>query len=484
MIFLLLSLSLGGLLVYYWSYIMEPRLRQESQVQAKFLAQSQAGILVDALSPKVGKLEPETVIDAMDHILLFSDPVSGSQFFINVALEVDYDVVYVSKGTLDLKRGLSDCNSCFVVDVALYSNQSDELMGVAWFQVSGKFFQRLSDDVRNNLVTESIVSFALLILVWLAVMMLINKLYKQITERKLAEAELGKALREEEAIMASMPDIFYMYDMDGSLVKWNKKMEDITGLSAKELKGKPALSFVPEGEAETIGEAFKEVFAKGINWVEGHMIDKNGNHVPYHFSGVAIKNAEGEFIGLAGMGRDTTESKKAEEALKLLATTDPLTELLNRRSFTELGEKEVSRAKRYSSRLVAMMIDIDHFKKVNDTYGHAVGDEVLKKVTEIFRQAHRNIDILGRLGGEEFGLILPETEIDEATNLAERLREMIERASVFAKSQEVRFTISLGVAALRPEDNSLDDLMKRADEALYKAKDSGRNCVICYGKSK
>ena len=318
LIFVILTFSLEGLMAFYWYSVMKPRLRHGAHEQAKFLAQSQSGILADALSSS-NRINPGNVIDAMDHILLFSDPVSNSPFFLNITLTVDYDTVPADKGTLEIELGASECDECFLVEVPIYSKTTDELLGVAFFQVSGKFFQLLSNDIRNKILVGAGVSFCILVIVWLSVIYLTKKLQMQIDERGRAEVALSGALREQEAIMAAMPDIFYMFDLNGCLIKWNKKMEDLTGLSSKKLKGKHILSFVPEDEGKEIGEAFKEVFIRGIHWINGHMIDRNGDHVPYHFSGVVIKNMSGEHIGLAGIGRDITESKRTELEIRQYA---------------------------------------------------------------------------------------------------------------------------------------------------------------------
>lgn len=139
---------------------------------------------------------------------------------------------------------------------------------------------------------------------------------REFLELRQGQEALAKAISEQEAIMTAMPDIFYLFDMDGKLVKWNRKMEELTGLPPERLHGRHVLKFVPERERDMFTEAINEVFRRDYHWIEGHMIDRNGDHVPYHFSGVAIRNESGEFIGFAGMGRDITDRKRYEESLK------------------------------------------------------------------------------------------------------------------------------------------------------------------------
>jgi len=173
------------------------------------------------------------------------------------------------------------------------------------------------------------------------------------------------------------------------------------------------------------------------------------------------------------------------EEVHQLAITDPLTELHNRRNFLDLAEKEIIRSRRYHHSLSVMMLDIDHFKIVNDEYGHKVGDLVLKKLAEICQDAMRNNDIIGRYGGEEFIIILPETDKEHAFQAAERLRQTIFTTTIKEKSIKLNITVSIGVYSIDYFEGShsrvkkdLDILISKADQALYKAKQAGRNRVV------
>lgn len=163
-----------------------------------------------------------------------------------------------------------------------------------------------------------------------------------------------------------------------------------------------------------------------------------------------------------------------------LASTDSLTGLHNRRHFMELAKREFGRARRYQRPLTAIMIDIDHFKQVNDTYGHAVGDQVLQIVAERFRKTVRDIDILGRYGGEEFATLLLETGLDGACTVAERLRQCVTEPPINTDGDTLSITISVGVAILDKACTDLDILLVRADQALYVAKQAGRNRVFIW----
>jgi two-component system cell cycle response regulator len=174
------------------------------------------------------------------------------------------------------------------------------------------------------------------------------------------------------------------------------------------------------------------------------------------------------------------ESTRADNRrLEALATTDPLTRLLNRRALLERLSREVDRAKRYESMLTLLLLDIDHFKRINDERGHLVGDGVLRQIGALVEASVRTVDIAARYGGEEFVLILPETSQEGGIIFAERLRESIERYPFDASGEEpLHLTASIGVATFpSPRVDSTEDLFARADEALYRAKSSGRNQV-------
>jgi diguanylate cyclase (GGDEF)-like protein len=166
--------------------------------------------------------------------------------------------------------------------------------------------------------------------------------------------------------------------------------------------------------------------------------------------------------------------------MKLLAITDSMTGLFNRRHFSELGQVEVERAVRYQRGLGVLMVDIDLFKRVNDTLGHRAGDAVLQAVSRMCRAQLRSSDIIGRYGGEEFAIVLPESSEERARAVAERIRASIEATPIDTPNGPAQVTISLGLALLSPTDNDLELLLDSADRAMYEAKQAGRNRVQVY----
>lgn len=177
---------------------------------------------------------------------------------------------------------------------------------------------------------------------------------------------------------------------------------------------------------------------------------------------------------------DVSALKASEERLRLLSITDSLTGAYNRRHFIDEAEKEIIRARRYNHATGLLLLDIDHFKRVNDTYGHAIGDEALKAFTAACQHELRSNDVLGRLGGEEFAVLLPETDGTGARLVAERIRHAVEDIGVVSEHHGiVRLTVSIGVSSCSGGARTVDALLSTADEALYRAKAAGRNRVVC-----
>jgi diguanylate cyclase (GGDEF)-like protein len=164
--------------------------------------------------------------------------------------------------------------------------------------------------------------------------------------------------------------------------------------------------------------------------------------------------------------------------VRRLAITDELTGLFNQRGMVEVGQREVDRAQRLERSLVAMMIDLDHFKRVNDTYGHPVGNEVLAELAGRIKLSLRGFDVVCRYGGEEFLVLAVESGLESGVQIAERLRHAVEASPFSTTAGGLKITISLGVAALQPENDTLAGLIDRADQALLKAKAAGRNRVV------
>lgn len=197
----------------------------------------------------------------------------------------------------------------------------------------------------------------------------------------------------------------------------------------------------------------------------------------------AVRWIDGRIVRLE-IATDITDKKHAEEELKAarrraeeLARKDDLTGLGNRRAFFEQGKLIVELARRFRHPVSVIMMDIDHFKMINDNHGHSIGDKVLQAVAVPLQGLVRETDIVARIGGEEFALVLPETSLEHAASLAERLRSEIEKLSVTGQGHQIKITASFGVVNCRDGAKNIDALLTDADDALYAAKKNGRNLV-------
>ena len=175
--------------------------------------------------------------------------------------------------------------------------------------------------------------------------------------------------------------------------------------------------------------------------------------------------------------RDISERREASEQHRLATACDHLTGIANRRAFFEAAEREIARRKKSPRPLSLVLFDADHFKAVNDTYGHPAGDAVLCHLAKLLMSTFRQVDVVARVGGEEFAVLLPSTDLQTALKIANRLRENVESQVVEVDGVKIRFTVSGGVASMDENTSSLDAVMKLADKALYQAKSSGRNRI-------
>ena len=238
-------------------------------------------------------------------------------------------------------------------------------------------------------------------------------------------------------------------------------------------------SFQPSGLDSKTGaqKQISKALSRGSLFFEWIHTRLNGEEFP-----AEVMLSEVEIEGkqmVQALVRDITQRKIMEDELKRLASTDPLTGANNRRSFLEKGANELLRSLRYKHPLSLLMIDVDHFKTINDTYGHNAGDVVLKALVSKSAKILRGTDILGRLGGEEFAVILPETDDQKAIEVAERLRKGLSELIVKSEEGPIQFTVSIGLAMVKDATDNLVSIMSRSDAAMYKAKENGRNRVVC-----
>lgn len=259
---------------------------------------------------------------------------------------------------------------------------------------------------------------------------------------------------------------------NGRIVFANARFAELVGVPLEDVIGMRAGGFYADGEQQQ--RVCTRLKSDGI--VQNLEVQfRRADGVPF-WALFTVDKAE--FDGTAvelGWIYDYTERRRMEETLREMASRDPLTGIFNRRSFMELAHERLSRASRANEPLSIMVLDIDHFKLVNDTYGHAAGDEALCGIARVCQEALRDHDILGRLGGEEFVVALPKTSMEDALGVAERLRRGVARTAFVTCDPRFELTVSIGIASIDGSNDSVERAIHRADIALYRSKRLGRN---------
>ncbi|MDV2856300.1 diguanylate cyclase [Oceanimonas sp. CAM02] len=266
---------------------------------------------------------------------------------------------------------------------------------------------------------------------------------------------------------------------DGYISNVNKRTLDYLGYRREELINKIRLAELVEADTLQLAETLLLAMMESEEEHRRIRVRAKNGDILVMSCGVSSRLSHERTLELGRLSmQNVSQQARLEQQLKDMARKDPLTGAANRRRFDELAERELARSQRNGAPLTLIELDIDHFKQVNDTYGHDAGDEVLKVLAELCMRSLRATDVLARFGGEEFVILLPDTSLEQGVHKAEQLREALSRLRVMlADNTEIRFTVSLGVSTLSPVHNSIQAMFKAADSALYKAKNTGRNKV-------
>lgn len=290
------------------------------------------------------------------------------------------------------------------------------------------------------------------------------------------------------AINEASPDGILVVDDKGVIVSHNHQFVEIWRIPDNRLRGiEPGTATGADGDPilSTVLERVKDAqpFLARVQelYDNPHMDDrceielKDGRTLERQSN--VLRGSDGQYLGRAWFFRDVTAQKQSEAALMELARHDPLTGMANRRFFFERAKLEFARFRRYQPALSIAMMDIDHLKRINDEFGYAAGDEVLKSFCITSQRLLRETDLFARIGGEEFAVLLSDTGLGGAVRMAERLRREAAESMLSLSAGEINFTISIGVAALRSTDTCVEDCLQRADPAMHRAKENGRNRV-------
>jgi len=288
------------------------------------------------------------------------------------------------------------------------------------------------------------------------------------------------------AVMASVPDLIYVKDEQSRFLMANQGTAEVMGASSgEELRGKTDFDYYPTEMAAGFYQDEQKVIQTMVPLVsqDEHIRESDGKIRWLLTTKVPFRDAEGKAIGIIGIGRNITALKETEselmrarENLHFKATHDSLTSLLNREAILDMLGREIARSTRENGTTAVLLADLDHFKSINDQFGHPIGDEVLRETARRFLRAVRTYDLVGRLGGEEVLVILGGCATKEAMVRADQLRRSIEASPISTACGPIPLTISIGVLPAREWGYPpREDVLRQVDVALYAAKADGRN---------
>ncbi len=301
------------------------------------------------------------------------------------------------------------------------------------------------------------------------------KLHWEIEQRHQKEKDLALSEQRYRSLFEESKDAIVSTDRKGHFQMINPAGKELFGLTGSDLT---SLNFQDLYIDQTMGKKFSTAIRKKgyINDLGVQLRGKSGRIMDCLMTVTSKLSNDKTIIGYEGIIRDVTPFKKMEDELRRLATIDSLTNIYNRRYFLELSQKEMNRCKRYKHPLSIIMMDIDHFKKINDTFGHSAGDQVLCEFSDVCLKELREGDIMGRVGGEEFAAVIVESKIETAVVVAERIRKAVSDYTVIFDKKDIQVTVSIGMTELLATDD-MNSILERVDKALYQAKENGRNQV-------
>jgi diguanylate cyclase (GGDEF)-like protein/PAS domain S-box-containing protein len=299
-----------------------------------------------------------------------------------------------------------------------------------------------------------------------------------ITERLLAEAAVRDNEEKYRNLFENAPDGVTAIDSNGYVVDCNIIDQLLIGLNQDEILGKHISIFLSNESKVLFLDAFYSLGKTGVIELESTVINKDGDVIPVWRKATAVYDNKGYFSGAIIHTRDITEYKKMESKLKHLAEFDYLTQIPNRQLFNENLKYAIAQAKRQNNRLALLFIDLDEFKKINDSYGHDIGDLLLKAFATRVKQHIRESDCIGRIGGDEFLVLLSNIEnVDNAMDLAKQICSVVEQPFDIPNYPGLKISSSIGVALYPDHASTHTQLMKLADNAMYRVKEDGRNAV-------
>jgi diguanylate cyclase (GGDEF)-like protein/PAS domain S-box-containing protein len=438
-----------------------------------------AGVVAMGINaPYFGELFQQTMLEPMEFLLL------GTDAWVRAASEGHRDLIGRSVADSALAQSVADAAAGMIL-MEMPDRQGKSFVSFRAMEAYGLITavaQKEADALeyfreRRRLYYGAAETITVLLLLFVYALIHANKRQHELSD--LVQVEKERA----EYYLNMAGSLLVALDLSGRVTMLNHRGAEILGYVEEDLIGKDWFeTVVPPENRATVRSRFQQLASERLHSrnlsMEMEIVTRSGQRRMIAWISNVLKNFHGEVIGVLSAGVDVTERQRMEAELLRLANIDNLTGLSNRRIILEAGQRELEHYQRYHRPLSLFVLDIDHFKQVNDTYGHAAGDQVLIKLAEVSRRLLRTTDMCGRLGGEEFIGLLPETPVDQAYPVAERLRETLAETPVATPTGEIRFTVSIGIATAIADDKSIDDLIRVADEAMYEAKATGRNKVV------
>jgi diguanylate cyclase (GGDEF)-like protein/PAS domain S-box-containing protein len=293
---------------------------------------------------------------------------------------------------------------------------------------------------------------------------------RDVTERTRLQEEVAYLA----AVVEDSHDAIIGKNLDGTIVSWNRGAQKLYGYSAEEAVGQTMSILVPPGYDDEIPAILRSVgFGARVEDHETVRVRKDGTHVDVSLTISPIRDRHGQIVGASTIARDVTERRRHREQLQNLADHDALTGARNRRRFDQDLSSQIARCRRYGEFATMLSIDLDGLKQINDTYGHMAGDDALRKVVVAIRQRLRTTDLLARVGGDEFAVLLPHTREQPGTLIAQQLRRVIEECTIDIPGGRLPLRASIGIAVIDDHADS-DSVLAAADAALYRDKANAR----------
>lgn len=300
-----------------------------------------------------------------------------------------------------------------------------------------------------------------------------------VSEQRELESKVHEQNQLLDIVLDNVAAHIYMKDDAREFMYVNAKVASLFGLPVKQIIGAKEQDILPAEMAAHFHQSDSELFASGKKQtIEETVTDESGN--TRHYLSVKVPFEQQGRRSLIGFSTEVTELYELKEQFRKQANTDYLTGLYNRRYFVEVAEREFKRAVRSGEPFALMSLDIDHFKRINDKFGHPAGDEVLKTIAKNLIGNLRDEDVLARIGGEEFAIILPHTTFEQASKVAERIRDYQSSHAIATEQDDVLAKVSIGLVMREHGDETFDSMFKRVDKALYQAKEQGRNRVVAH----